>query len=83
MKKMTVLNIIGTYKLMNWIRSYFNNLIPIVKSKIKFENKGCVCSYSIVGIRALKILTEFKKIDILRLDRKWNKIDEYEKMVTQ
>jgi hypothetical protein len=69
-----LLNVVGTFKLLNWIRLHFNKWVPIVKSKIKFERKGVVCSYTIVGTRALKILTELKKLDILSLDRKWDKI---------
>lgn len=76
-----LLNVVGTYELLNWIRQYFNLWVPIVKSEIKFENKGAVESYTVVGGRAYKLLTMLMECDILRLNRKWDRIHEYAELV--
>jgi hypothetical protein len=73
-----VLCIVGTHKLLDWIKKWFDKWVPIVKSGIKFENKGSVFSYTVVGNRANKLLTELKKVDMIRLNRKWDKTNEYE-----
>ena len=76
-----IINIVGTYNMLKWIRTWFNKWVPIVKSNIKFENKGSVYSYTVVGKRAFQILTMLNDCDIVCLDRKWNKINEYARLV--
>ena len=41
-----------------------------------FDTGYVYAPYTIVGERALKILTELKKCGIVGLQRKWNKINE-------
>src|ERR1035438_6643817 len=76
-----LLNIVGTRSLLAWIREHFNDWVPIVRSNIKFEIKGDVCSYTVVGERAYKLLTMLRGCGIVCLNRKWNRINQYAKLV--
>lgn len=73
------LSLIGTKKLLNFIKDFFDVHYPVVFNMgyAKVSNrrtcKDSIGLYQIQGRRAINILTDLCNLDIPRLERKWNR----------
>jgi len=81
-----VLGVIGTEKMLIWIKNTFDNLIIKENSSNLLRCNNCVqYRYSIKGVRAIKIINSLRLIKTPQLERKWNlvaKYDENQKRIT-
>jgi hypothetical protein len=76
--------IAGTFELLSWIKSIFDNISSSSKgsnAQVLKQKNSNIWTYSVGGLRAYHILKELQKIKTpTRLARKWNKIEEYKKL---
>ena len=70
------LHIVGTYKLLFWIKEIFDKLVPF-STNANPRKMGKTFQYSIASKKALYVLLKLQKIKVKKLDRKWNKINQY------
>lgn len=72
------INVMGTEDMMRWVKAIFDSLTPLSTEAnlLKTSTTG-IYSYKISGIRAYLIGKLMLKLDIIRLDRKWDKVREY------
>lgn len=71
------LKISGTYEVLFWIKSIFDVLEPKYKrslAKIQHRKITTSCDYCVAGVRAIKLLNILNKINVPKLNRKWNKL---------
>lgn len=75
------LSILGTYELLNWIYIILNNIENKKYKTLKLCKQNNIFRLRYVAIRAFKILKVLQKINIpFKLQRKWDKINQIEKI---
>lgn len=74
------LSIIGTGEIINWIKNIFDYLV-LNKTKLLAKARQRLDRdsenhwvYKVTGFRAYSILSELMKLQVPRLDRKWNNV---------
>lgn len=70
------LSIIGTYNMNCWAKAIFDEIVPF-SANAKPRKVGNIFVYSIASKKALHVLSELQKINVPKLGRKWNKINQY------
>ena len=72
------LSMVGTYNMICWAKAILDDIAPF-STNAKPRKTGKVFVYSIASKKALDALSELQKINVPKLGRKWNKIDQYRK----
>lgn len=70
------LSIIGTHNMIRWAKAIFDDIVPF-STNANPRKVGKVFQYSIASKKALHVLSELQKINVPKLGRKWNKINQY------
>lgn len=70
------LSIVGTYGIICWIKSIFDNIVSF-STNANPRKVGKVFQYSIASKKALYVLSKLQEINVPKLSRKWNKINQY------
>lgn len=70
------LSIIGTYNMICWAKAIFDDIAPF-STNANPRKIGKVFQYSIASKKALHVLLELQKINVPKLGRKWNKVNQY------
>lgn len=71
------LSIMGNLDFINWVRNVFDGIsinIDDGRADLKFEGSGSIYSFKISGTKLYWIAKMFFTLDIIRLDRKWDKM---------
>lgn len=74
--------VIGTYKMICWAKSIFDDIVPF-STNANPRKIGKVYQYGIASKKALHVLSALKRIDVPKLGRKWNKIDQYKESINE
>lgn len=70
------LSIIGTYNMICWAKTIFDEIAPF-STNANPRKVGKVFQYSIASKKALHVLSYLQKVNVQKLGRKWNKINQY------
>lgn len=70
------LSIIGTYNINCWAKAIFDEIVPFA-TNANPRKVGNIFVYSIASKKALHVLSYLQKINVPKLGRKWNKINQY------
>lgn len=70
------LSIVGTYETICWAKAIFDD-IATFSTNANPRKIGKVFQYSIASKKALHVLSELQKINVPKLGRKWDKINQY------
>lgn len=75
----------GTFGFLSWVKSIFDRLCPNAKrenAQVLKQKDSNIWVYKVGGFRAYKILKVLEAVKTpVRLERKWNKIKEYEQLI--
>ena len=73
------ISLLGTYEFLSWVKDWINKIFPVFqRTQVKQERKGSkIHTYSISGAEAYIFSKMILSLDILRMDRKWDKAREY------
>lgn len=76
------ISLLGTYDFLTWIKGWLDKIMPAFQSsEVRLERSGSkIYNYVISGAQAYIFSKMVLSLDILRMDRKWNKAREYIKI---
>lgn len=73
------ISLLGTYEFLSWVKEWLNKIFPTYqRTQVKLERVGSkIYQYSISGAEAYIFSKMVLSLNILRMDRKWDKARKY------
>ena len=73
------ISLLGTYDFLSWVKRWIDKILPVYqRSQVRLERLGSkIYNYVVSGAEAYIFSKMILSLDILRMDRKWDKAREY------